>query len=378
MFIALNGQSLTNPNPAGPEKYTFNIYNAFAEIDNSNTYLIYFEKDPGEKYFESLTRSNHNFKYKIIKSGISWTQHALSKQLFIDKPDIFFTPIHTLPIVRPTKTKYISMVHGLEFTHIKTGNTVKKTLLGQPERYVCKFSDKLIVPSQATKNAILEKGWANESKIAVVYEGVGKNFYKRAETEITKIREKYKIGDSDYFIFIGTLQPRKNLEKTIEAFSRAVGATDNKTTKLVICGKQGWDYDGILEAPGKYGIEENVIFAGRVPDDNLPTLLSGAKCHVNFSLEEGFGLTLLEAMACEIPCLVSDIPPFHEVCGEFADFCNPYDTESISKVLIKTMSTIDEASKVKIKQAKARSEEFSWTKSGQKTLDIFQSVFKNL
>lgn len=375
MYIALNGQRLLIECPAGPEKYAYHIYHALAGIDKQNKYVIYFSETPGTDYFEKLTGHNKNFSYKVVRSKISWTQEGLSRQLFKDEPDLFFTPVHTLPIVRPSKTKYITMVHGLEFTHLKPKNLVQRVLLGKPERYVCRFSDALIVPSEGTKNAIVTKNWAEPKNIHIVNEGVNEQFYKRTRGEITKIREKYKINGSEYFIFVGTVHPRKNLPGTIQAFSLALKKLNDRNIKFVISGKLGWDYEDSLNASKKFGVEDSVLYLGRVPDDDLPALISGATALVNFSFEEGFGLTLLEAMACETPCLLSYIPPFKEVSGGNALFASPKKTVEMSDAILK-MFTLNKDGM--LKKAKERCSKFSWNESAKKTLDVFQSVIKNL
>ncbi len=360
--------------PAGPEKYTYYIFQSLAKIDDKNQYVIYFSEKPSEEYFQELVNRNPNFTYKVLNSKISWTQKALSKQLLKDKPDIFFTPVHTLPIIRPIKTKYISMIHGLEFRHVKSKNPVKEYLLGKPERYVCKNSDFLIVPSQATKSEILKKQWAREENIGVVYEGVDNKFYKRSEQEVNIAQKKYRIFGYKYFLFVGTINPRKNLPATIRAFAMASKHYPEEKIAFCIAGKLGLGYEESLETPKKCGSNDNVFYLGRVPDEDLPVLISGAVALVNFSLEEGFGLPLLEAMACETRCLASDIPPFREVCGDFAVYADPKKTDEIEKVFIKVLNSSNPESVI---NAKERSKKFIWEESARKTLDIFERVIKN-
>jgi glycosyltransferase involved in cell wall biosynthesis len=247
-------------------------------------------------------------------------------------------------------------------------------MLGKTERYVCKYSDALIVPSDATKNAIIKRDWTKPNKIFVVNEGVGSNFYRRGKDEIAAVREKYKLGNSRYLIFTGTIQPRKNLPETIHAFSLALKKLENKDLNLVICGKLGWDYEESLNASKKYGVGESVHYLGRVPDEDLPALISGATASVNFSLEEGFGLTLLESMACETPCLLSDIPPFREICGDYALYANPKNLEDMADAIVTTCNF--DGSEITGK-AKERSLKYSWNETAKKTLSVFQNTVKN-
>ena len=378
MKIGLSGQHLLRENPAGPEKYTYNLYHSLSQIDHENQYVIYFEDIPSQDYFSQLTSSNPNFSFKILNKELSWTQNSLSAELYKYPIDLFFSPIHTLPIRRPKNIKYVVMIHGLEYKSNKKTSVrlLNRMLEGYPEQYSCRSADKIIVPSEATKLAIISKHWANEDKIVVIPEGVGNEFKKSSEEEINRVRQTYHLANSNYLIFVGTIQPRKNLVKTIEAFAEAVkSAPSFKDSKLLIVGKKGWDYEEILETPKKFGISEQVIFAGRVPDKDLPPLLSGACALINFSVEEGFGLPLLEAMACEIPCLISDIPPFKEVCSEYAYYANPKEESEMYGGVIKALN---HKLKVDLVNAKDRAKLFSWEETAKKTLSVFQNLVKNI
>ncbi len=378
MKIGLNGQYLLRENPAGPEKYTYNLFRSLSKIDKANQYIIYFECSPNQEYLKKLTNCNPNFSEKVLQKNYSWTQISLSEDLFKNPVDLFFTPIHTLPIRRPRQTKYVSLIHGLEYRANKTTGAwfINHLLLGHPENYTCRHSDKIIVPSEATKKKITTKGWACEEKIVVIPEGVGEEFKKSPPEDINQVREKYNLEKSVYLIFIGTMQPRKNLVNTIKAFSEALEYNPSlHSSKLLIVGKKGWDFKEILEYPEKLQIKDKVIFAGRVPDEDLTPLLSGAVALVNFSVEEGFGLPLLEAMACETPCLVSNIPPFKEVCLEYAYYANPKDESEMKEGVIKALSHNLNIDTVK---AKNRAKLFSWEETAKKTLRVFQGVVKNI
>jgi len=156
----------------------------------------------------------------------------------------------------------------------------------------------------------------------------------------------------------------------VEAFSKVIEKYPN--LKLLIAGKGGWNFDRSLEAPRKYGVENKVIFLGRVPDEDLPILFSGATGHINVSFEEGFGLPLLEALACEIPSIVSDIPPYLEVGGNLPTYVDPNNIGSIKKGILELLKKEHNR-----KTLRERAEKFSWEESARKTISVFESVFKN-
>ncbi|MBN1162321.1 glycosyltransferase family 4 protein [Patescibacteria group bacterium] len=376
MKIGLNGQRISINNPAGPEKYTINIFTALAKIDHDNEYVVYVNQKPDKDLFNSIKGDNPHFSYKIVSSDISWTQVGLALELVKYPIDVFFSSVHTLPIFRKSSLKTIGMIHGLEYKYSKEyENPIKKKFIYWPQRYVCQKADSVIVPSNATKEAILKENWRgiDKNKITIVYEGVGEEFYKRRSNEVGKIRGKYKIRNDPYIIAVSTIQPRKNYIAMIEGFSMFIKENSAfPDLKLLIAGKNGWNYKEVLEAPKRFGIEDSVQFLGRVPDKDLPILYSGAEAYISTSLEEGFGLPLLEALACEIPAIVSDIPAYREVGSYYPIFINPKEPESIKKSL--TDLFINKPNKNIMNKAKQYARSFTWENSAEKILEIMKNL----
>lgn len=376
MLIALNGQKILIDNPAGPEKYTINVFSALAKVDTTNDYVVYFSQEPTPEFWKELSNNNPKWKYKVLPTIISWMQISIVKEFVANTPDVFFTATHSLPVlltlcpIKLMKTKFVVMLHGLEFTFAKkNANWFRRMGLGWTEWYCSLFSTKLIVPTQAIKDEVVKRRWTHKNKIYVVNEGVSNFFYKRSENEISAATYTYNLIDTTYLIFVSTIQPRKNLPKTIEAFAKVLAENQNlKNVKLAIVGKTGWAAEESLTAPKKYGVENNVMFLGRVPDKDLPALISGAKGYINFSLEEGFGLPLLEAMACEIPCAVSNILSLQEVGGDIPLYADPKNVmemaTSMHQLLTKNKDT------TKVTAGKQRTQLFSWENTALRTLAV--------
>lgn len=374
MKIGLNGQVIQISNPAGPEVYTINLYKNLARLDSENDYTIYLDKTPSEEFFNEITGGNPKFSYKVIEGKRLWTQYHLAKELIKNPVDVFFTAIHTIPMIRSNKTKFVVMIHGLEYKFTEGfKNPFKKLKIERPVRCAAINSDKVIVPSQATKEEILKRKWGiKDEKIEIVYEGVSESFYERDENEVQKIREKYRIKDSPYLLFVSTIQPRKNLPATIRAFSQFLNENpEMKNTLLLIAGKNGWNFEESLEAPLKYGVEENVKFLGRVPTEDLPALYSGSKGYINISYEEGFGLPLLESMACGKPSVVSDIPAHREVGGSLPIYADPNNIEDIKDGIFKIMTSNFDKNLLLDRAAG-----FSWKRTAEKTLEILKETVK--
>ena len=385
MKIGLNGQKLLISKLAGPEVYTLNTIKAIAKVDKKNEYIVYFDKTPDNVFWHDLSQGNPNFSYKVVVNKLSWTQVGLASELFKNHVDVFFGATHTIPAIKPKKTKFVSMIHGLEYKVNKQFKTSPIKLFIHPIIlwWVLAFSKLIIVPSKSTKDSIESKKWlfVNNNKIRVVAEGVSDIFYKREVGEISQIRNKYDIGVSPYFIFVSTIQPRKNIPRMIHGFSQAL--LENKELanyKVLICGKLGWLYQDSLDAPKKYDLEKQVTFLGFTPTEDLPILLSGAEYFVSCSLDEGFGIPLLEAMSCETPAIVSDIPAFKELGNDNQIYVNPIKIDSIKRGFLQAVKNKKDSKKTqeKIKSAKETSQHYTWEKGATQLVTFFQSLYKHL
>ncbi|HOV97486.1 MAG TPA: glycosyltransferase family 1 protein [bacterium] len=374
MKIGLNGQKILDKNPAGPEIFTINLFENLAKIDLKNEYFIYTTRKPEKDLENKIKQGNEKFHFKEIEYRKLWTQYGLAKELIKNPVDVFFTAIHSIPMIRSSKTKFVVMIHGLEYQYTSGyKNPLNKFFIERPIRYAIKHSDKIITPSLATKKEILKRNWnVEEEKIEVVYEGVSEEFYPKSEEEIDKIRKKYEIGKNPYLLFVSTIQPRKNIPNMIRAFSQFISENkDMKNTLLLIIGKKGWDYEESLEAPQKYGVEKNVKFLGRIPEEDLPILYSGAKGYINVSFEEGFGLPLLESMACGIPSVVSNIPAHKEVGDYLPIYVDPNNIENIKDGIFEIMTRSFDK-----KEFIERSKNFSWKNTAEKTLEVLEKTLK--
>lgn len=385
MRIGLNGQKLLISKLAGPEVYTLNTFKAIAKVDKKNSYVVYFDKTPDNDFWNDLSQGNPNFSYIVVPKNISWTHVGLAKELFRNHVDVFFGATHTIPVIKPKKTKFVSMIHGLEYKANKQFKSSPIKLFIHPIIlwWVLVFSRLVIVPSKSTRDAIVFKNWlfVDENKIRIVAEGVNDTFYKREVGEISKIRNKYNIGFNPYFIFVSTIQPRKNIPRMIHGFSQAIKENEElKKYKILISGKLGWLYQDSLDAPKLYGVEDQVMFLGFTPNEDVPILLSGAEYFVSCSLDEGFGIPLLEAMACETPALVSNIPAFKDLGGDNQVYVNPTKIDSIKRGFLKAVENNKDKveTQEKIKSAKKSSQLYTWEKGATQLVTFFQSLMKHI
>jgi glycosyltransferase involved in cell wall biosynthesis len=361
MLIGFDGSRAFNKDRTGTENYSYQLLLHLSKIDRENTYLVYLR--PGAQVNREDWPSN--FQFSIINFPRLWTQIGLALRTFKDPLDLLFVPSHTLPLIRSPFIKTVMSVHDLGAEYLPWTHQIKQRLyLSFITNFQLKSATKLIAVSQATKEDLVKKVGVKKEMITVVYEGVDRNLFKPKEgVVLSNSLKQFGVVPGGYFLFVGTIQPRKNLERLIRAYAQA-----NVEPELVLVGAKGWLSDKIYKLPKKLGIEDRVKFLGRVEDTKLPALYSGAQAFLFPSLFEGFGLPILEAFSCNCPVLTSKTSSMPEVAGKAAILIDPYDIDSISDGIKKTMGK-DIRSKL-IKEGREQLKQFSWESAAQKTLGV--------
>ena len=323
----------------------------------------------------------NRWRYKIVRPNKLWTQIGLPIKLWEEKifgkaPDLFFTPTHYAPHFCPVSS--VITIFDLSFIRFPE-MFLKKDLykLKSWTDYSIKQAKKIITISQFSKKEITDYYHVPQENVIVAYPGYDGNKYKISNIKnkkyIEKIKKKYKI-DGDYLLYVGTIQPRKNLVRLIEAFE--LMNRKYPELKLVICGminegRGGWMNEEFFHAISnqQLTIHKDVIITGFVSEDDLPYLMSGAKSLVLPSLYEGFGIPVIEAMACGIPVVVSNTSSLPEVVEKAGILVNPYEIGDITRGL--TSACFDENKrKEMIKRGLERVKLFSWQKTAKIVLEV--------
>jgi glycosyltransferase involved in cell wall biosynthesis len=192
-----------------------------------------------------------------------------------------------------------------------------------------------------------------------------------------ELQTKYGIS-KDFVLFVGTLQPRKNIIRLIEAFSKLLKDKKYQESplQLVIVGKKGWQYDEILDSPKKFGIDNKVKFLDFVPDEDLIMLYKNALCFAWPSLYEGFGLPILEAMKMGCPVITSNVSSMPEAGGDAALYVDPENVDDIAKKLSDVVSD-PKLRQDMVEKGKKQVQKFSWEKTARQTLQILEDVAKS-
>ena len=272
------------------------------------------------------------------------------------------------------KGKSTVIVYDMTYrAHPETMNEVTRKWLEDVLEKSCARADKIITISQFSKNEIMKYLGIEENRIEVMPMGVDTDIFndRKDEKKIDEVKRKFGI-DGDYFLYMGTLEPRKNIERMIEAYA-LLKKENAAAPKLVLAGKKGWLYDKIFEKVKKYEIEDDVIFTGYISDEDAVEVMRGAFAFIFVSIYEGFGIPPLEAMACGTPVIVSGEASLPEVVGDAAVIADAYDCADIKNAMLE-MCKNDEKRNELIKLGKMRAKELSWKNSAKILNDILKRI----
>lgn len=240
-------------------------------------------------------------------------------------------------------------------------------------RFAQDHADAVIAISESTKQDIIRFLGIEAERIHVVYAGVTPEFRLLPEELVQKTVVKWQLAPQSYILHVGTIEPRKNLVRLIEAYEVVWRKRPLTTPKLVLAGAAGWFFKEVFATIEKLGLEEQVIYVGRVDDADLPALYNGALFLAYPSLYEGFGMPPLEAMACGIPVLTSNGSSLPEVVGEAGVYVEPEDVESIAAgllLLVEDASLRQELANRGLERAKL----FNWQRAAAETTAVYQYV----
>lgn len=312
----------------------------------------------------------HNFLYRMI-----WNLVSVPYSLFFGKDsDITFFFNYVIP--PGVKGKKITMVHDMAYkAHPETVRKKTRTLLNIALRKSCKRADKIITISEFSKKEIIKYMGIEEKKIVVMPIGVDTSVYhpNYTEKDVNNIKEKYNIK-AEYFLYLGTLEPRKNIEKLISAYAQLKSEISDIPI-LVLAGKKGWMYDGIFETVQKLHMKDSILFTGYVDEEDAPILIKGARIFLFPSLYEGFGMPPLEAMACGTPVVVSNVSSLPEVVGDAGILVDPMSIEGIKEGM-KILNNGEGLRKKFSKMGLERAKEYTWEKSTERLICVFDKLNK--
>lgn len=341
---------------------------------NTRNNLVLFGTDNNYNYKKLNFKDEIILSNKIISDSkilrIIWEQIILPLKSKKQQIDILHCPAHVIPLFSSQIT--VVTVHDLAFKLFpKTFRWQNRIYLNLIVPLSIKRADMIIAVSKNTKEDIVKEYGINPDKIKVIYNGVNDKYKPIKNKKTTnKLKEKYKLP-KNYILYLGTLEPRKNIKRLIKAFDKL----NHNDLKLVIAGGKGWLYDDIFKLVKTLNLENKIIFTGYIDEEDIVPLYSSATIFIYPSLYEGFGLPPLEAMACGTPVITSNISSLPEVVGDAAITVDPYDINDIASSIRQILNNKilqEDLRKKGLQQA----QKFSWEKTAEETLKLYKECIK--
>jgi glycosyltransferase involved in cell wall biosynthesis len=367
MKIGIDGRFLSYQR-GGIYRYATSVFRELQRLDENNDYYVY-----GKSEFD-LPIQNARWHKRVPvdehpRLGIQLDQFALRKMISQDSPDLFWGTAHFFPVGVPPSAATILTVHDLVWHRYPRTMGFKAYLTHRlfADRSI-RRADKILAVSQSTANDIRRTLAVDQDRIVVTNPAPEAHYSPGDQKEAANfIARKYGTR-ADYICTVGAFEPRKNLRTLIEALYILRGG--DFPYQLVAAGYPGWGNVGIHEALRKFGLSENDIkLLGYVPEEDMPALYSGARLFVFPSLYEGFGIPLVEAMACGVPVVASDASSIPEVVGDAAVLVSPRRPDDFATA-IKKVASDSELRTSMIQKGLRRSKDFSWERTGRKILQV--------
>ncbi len=371
MIIGIDGNEANEERRVGSGVYAYEVLKHFAANASSTLQFTVYLKQPP---LGDMPKENEYWKYVLVKPKRLWTQVGLPLYLFthFPRPTLFFTPSHYAPRFSPVPT--VISIMDLAYLHFPAlFNQSDLYQLKEWTGYSVKNATKVFTISEASKRDIIKFYKVKEEDITVTYLGIKPTGDMKNQITIAELQKKYSFS-MPYFLFVSTLQPRKNVTRLVQAFSYL--QKKHPEVQLIIVGKKGWMYEEILASPKTYGVEDQVKFLDFVPNEDLPGLYSNAVAYVLPSLYEGFGLPVLEAMKFDCPVITSNISSLPEAGGDAVLYVDPLNSQDIAEKM-EEMYTDKKVREELIKKGREQVKKFSWEKTAKQTLEVLLEVGKN-
>jgi len=357
---------------AGIGRYTREMVQALASLDAQSSYHLFVADaaknidPPGANFTCHTTRLTERwlarlwYRLRLPLPIETWT----GPLTLFHQPDFFLPPVKAA-------TRTIVTVHDLSFEH-----TPADMIMPGMEAHLKKWvpcsvqrADHVIAVSAATRQDLIDLYHTPPEKITVLHHGVAPQFQPIADSaQLARVRHKYNLGDRPFVLSVSTIQPRKNYRRLIQAFAQIDDAYS-----LVLAGGKGWGFDDIFADVVHLGLKDRVHFPGFIADADLPALYNAASLFIYPSLYEGFGLPILEAMACGTPVVAGSQSSLPEVVGEAGLLVDPYNVDAIAAAILRVLAEPDlhrQLSQAGHQQVK----KFTWHRMATQLYALYQQL----
>jgi len=370
----------------GVGEYAYHLVRALSKVDHENSYVFYpiFYHLINRRYKDADLPVRDNFKISkhppaypiLLQRFVRLAGRSLFTEEMLGDVDIVHSTTFCAPRFRDRKKRLVVTIYDLTvITHPECHKKLNIMHCKKGIKDAIRYADAIIAISEHTKKDLVEIAGAPEDLVTVTPLAADPDLGpEREKNTLDIVRKKYKLPGR-YILFLGSLEPRKNVTTLIKAYAALpVGLKDE--VRLVIAGARGWLNSPVHDTLEKLGLMERVTFTGYVDRNDLSALYSMAECFVYPSLYEGFGLPVLEAMACATPVVTSNTSSMPEVAGTAARLIDPLDEGQLTEALEEILGSSDLRKKMTahgLEQAK----KFSWERCARETLEVYRKVYEN-
>jgi len=375
MRIGIEGKVLT-PRIGGIGRYAIQLIDALLALssqrDHDLEFVIFTAPQTDRNYLESI-RASRCERFRRIKSTLLRSSMLLAVGARREQIDVWHGLDQSGIPLWDRVGKSVVTIHDviplvLPWAFSRRHRWVLATALGR----IRKQAEQVIVPSAAVAEDVVRYLQIEQERISVIPMGCDPRFQPSIAPVQAPIRRRYDLPER-YILFVGTLEPRKNVKALLQAFAHLAAEQPQDDLKLVIVGRPGWGSENYVGMVAALGLQNAVRFPGFVDDDHLPDLYRGALLFVYPSLYEGFGLPVLEAMACGIPVITSNRSSLPEVAGDAALLVDPTQAEALAAAMSALLH--DDALRQALRaKGLARAATFTWEVVAQRTVDVYRTV----
>ncbi len=360
MLFGIDASRAVTNAPTGTENYSRQLIRALLTAQSGFRFRLYTRDVPPGDLFPAA----RNYDVRTIPFPRLWTHVRLSAEMRSHPPDVLFVPAHVLPPIHPRRS--LVTVHDLGYHYFPQAHpAAARRYLDFSTRWNALAASRVIADSVATRDDLVRAYHIDPAKICVVYPALNAEWrnIRVPWEEIERVTADYHTGDN-YIISVGTIHPRKNYVRLLEAMTRLP-----EDLRLVLVGKRGWLDREVYAAVERLNVHERVRFLDYVPPEDLPALYTGARLAVMPSLYEGFGFPVLEAQACGTPVACSNTSSLPEVAGQAAEFFDPRNVEEMVTAIQHVLQ--DAARRQELAAAGGENvKRFSWERAAEQILTV--------
>lgn len=372
MILGIDASRAATGQRTGTEAYAYFLIRALIlqTTGSDHRLRLYFNQPPPVALFPEAA----HVARVIIPQRRLWTHLRLGSELRQRPPDLFFTPAHVIPL--GYRGPSVATIHDLGYEYFPEAHPRRQlTYLRWSTRHNARAGRRVIADSNATRDDLVKFYEVDAAKIEVVYPGVDPDLQRATdEVQIAAALEKFGIRPP-YLLYLGTVQPRKNLIRLVDAF--AMSGLYAEGYSLILAGKSGWLAAPLLDAVGRLplAVRNRIFFPGYIGETEKNLLLSAASALVFPSLYEGFGFPALEAQACGTPVVCANTSSLPEVVGEGALLVDPLDTGAIAAAMQRVVSEPELRTSL-IEAGYANLSRFSWARAAARCLSVLEEAVR--